>query len=71
MKYLRNNLQEITKKLEHRGEDLSDLDRFSDLDEKRRGLIVETEKLKSKRNEVSKKIPLLKKRRKRCSTSYC
>ncbi|TXL63406.1 serine--tRNA ligase [Cerasibacillus terrae] len=61
MKYLRNNLQEITKKLEHRGEDLSDLDRFSDLDEKRRGLIVETEKLKSKRNEVSKKIPLLKK----------
>ncbi|HEY4599854.1 MAG TPA: serine--tRNA ligase [Cerasibacillus sp.] len=61
IKYLRNNFKEITKKLEHRGEDLSDLERFGELDQNRRQLIVETENLKAKRNEVSKQIPILKK----------
>ncbi|MFC2948783.1 serine--tRNA ligase [Virgibacillus sediminis] len=64
MKYLRNNFEEIKGKLAHRGEDLSDLDKFEELDEKRRNLISETEKLKAKRNEASKQISVLKKEKK-------
>jgi len=65
MKFLRSNFEEIKKKLEHRGEDLTDFDQFVDLDKKRRELIVTTEELKSKRNEVSSKIAELKKRKER------
>lgn len=61
IKYLRNNFEEVIKRLEHRGEDLSDLERFGEIDQKRRQLIVETENLKAKRNDVSKQIPILKK----------
>lgn len=64
MKMLRKNFAEVKEKLAHRGEDLTDLDRFGDLDEKRRELIAETEQLKAKRNEVSKQISLLKKEKK-------
>ncbi|MFC4558501.1 serine--tRNA ligase [Virgibacillus kekensis] len=64
MKYLRNNFQEVKEKLAHRGEDLSDLDRFGELDIRRRELITETEQLKAKRNEVSKQISVLKKEKK-------
>ncbi|WP_062515212.1 serine--tRNA ligase [Halobacillus sp. KGW1] len=61
MKYLRQNFDEVKAKLQNRGEDLSDLDAFGDLDSKRRELIQETEELKAKRNEVSKEISQLKK----------
>ncbi|CDQ18378.1 seryl-tRNA synthetase [Halobacillus karajensis] len=61
MKYLRQNFVEVKGKLKKRGENLSDLDAFGDLDSKRRELIQETEELKAKRNEVSKEIPQLKK----------
>ncbi|MGP4038959.1 serine--tRNA ligase [Gracilibacillus sp. D59] len=64
MKMLRKNFAEVKEKLSHRGEDLSDLDRFGDLDEKRRELIAETEQLKAKRNDVSKQISILKKEKK-------
>jgi seryl-tRNA synthetase len=64
MKFLRSNFEEIKKKLEHRGEDLTDFDQFVDLDKKRRELIVTTEELKSKRNEVSSKIAELKREKK-------
>ncbi|SES15037.1 seryl-tRNA synthetase [Gracilibacillus ureilyticus] len=64
MKMLRNNFVEVKQKLQHRGEDLTDLDKFGDLDEKRRELIAETEQLKAKRNEVSKQISVLKKEKK-------
>ncbi|WP_087973960.1 serine--tRNA ligase [Oceanobacillus rekensis] len=64
MKYLRNNLKEVQEKLAHRGEDLSDLDKFGSLDERRRELIAETEKLKAKRNEATKQISILKKEKK-------
>ncbi|MBP2078581.1 serine--tRNA ligase [Oceanobacillus polygoni] len=64
MKYLRNNFQEVQKRLAHRGEDLSDLDKFGALDERRRGLIAETEALKAKRNEATKQISVLKKEKK-------
>ncbi|WP_066195288.1 MULTISPECIES: serine--tRNA ligase [Gracilibacillus] len=60
-KLLRNHFNEVKEKLQHRGEDLTDLDRFGDLDEKRRKLILESEELKATRNEVSKQISQLKK----------
>ncbi|MGP4059678.1 serine--tRNA ligase [Halobacillus sp. H74] len=61
MKYLRQNFDEVKGKLKNRGEDLSDLDAFGDLDSKRRELIQESEELKARRNEVSKEISQLKK----------
>ncbi|GIN22928.1 serine--tRNA ligase [Siminovitchia fordii] len=61
IRILRGNLEEVKKKLQHRGEDLGDLDKFEELDQKRRGIIVQAEKLKSRRNEVSEKIAQLKK----------
>ena len=61
VKQLRANLEEVKEKLKHRGEDLNDLDKFEDLDKRRRELIVETEQLKSRRNEVSQQIAKLKK----------
>src|SRR5699024_624752 len=64
MKILRNNFQEIISKLEHKGEDLSELKKFGELDQKRRKLIAETEQLKAKRNEVSKQISVLKREKK-------
>jgi seryl-tRNA synthetase len=60
IKLLRANLEEVKEKLQHRGEDLSDLGKFEELDQKRRDLIVESEKLKSKRNEVSQQVATLK-----------
>ena len=64
MKYLRNNYERVKEKLNRRGEDLSALDRFGVLDEKRRQLISETEQLKAKRNDVTKQISILKKEKK-------
>ncbi|MCG1027538.1 serine--tRNA ligase [Virgibacillus halodenitrificans] len=64
MKYLRNNFQQVKEKLAHRGEDLTELDKFEELDTKRRELISETEKLKAKRNEATKQISVLKKEKK-------
>ena len=34
IKYLRANLEEVKEKLQHRGEDLSELDQFEELDVK-------------------------------------
>lgn len=64
MKYVRNNFDEVKQRLAHRGEDLGDLDKFGELDVRRRELIAETEKLKAKRNEVSKEISVLKREKK-------
>ncbi|HLQ72920.1 MAG TPA: serine--tRNA ligase [Bacillota bacterium] len=60
IRFLRNNFADIKEKLEHRGEDLTELNKFQDLDEKRRKLIAETETLKARRNEASKQISALK-----------
>ena len=60
IKVLRANFAEVKEKLQKRGEDLTDLGRFEDLDTKRRELIVDSEKLKSKRNEVSQQVAALK-----------
>ncbi|SFD71737.1 seryl-tRNA synthetase [Lentibacillus persicus] len=64
MKYLRNNFADVKEKLAYRGEDLSELERFGELDERRRTLISETETLKAERNEASKQISVLKKEKK-------
>lgn len=64
IKYLRANFTEVKAKLEHRGEDLTDLGKFEDLDTKRRELIVKAEQLKSKRNEVSQQVAALKREKK-------
>lgn len=64
LKYLRANFAEVKEKLQHRGEDLTDLGKFEDLDQKRRELIVESEQLKSKRNEVSQQVAVLKREKK-------
>lgn len=61
IKYVRNHFAEVKKRLEHRGEDLSELDRFEELDEKRRKFIQQTEQLKQKRNSVSEEIARRKK----------
>ncbi|MCL6573381.1 MAG: serine--tRNA ligase [Bacillus sp. (in: Bacteria)] len=60
IKVLRANFTDVKEKLQKRGEDLTDLGRFEELDLKRRELIVESEKLKSKRNEVSNQVAALK-----------
>nr|WP_249292272.1 serine--tRNA ligase [Metabacillus flavus] len=64
IKYLRQNFEEVKQKLSFRGEDLTDFEKFEELDSKRRELIVATEDLKSKRNEVSGQIAALKKEKK-------
>lgn len=64
IKFLRTNLAEVKAKLQHRGEDLSELDHFEELDVTRRELIVESEKLKSRRNEVSQQVSQLKRDKK-------
>ena len=61
IKRLRNHFDDIKEKLAHRGEDISELDHFGELDERRRKLITEVEALKHKRNEASEQIPKLKK----------
>ncbi|MDF2789154.1 MAG: seryl-tRNA synthetase [Neobacillus sp.] len=60
IKLLRANFAEVKEKLQYRGEDLTDLGKFEDLDQRRRDLIVEAEQLKSKRNEVSQQVAALK-----------
>ncbi|WAU19881.1 serine--tRNA ligase [Listeria monocytogenes] len=60
VKLLRNNFDEVKQKLQNRGEDLGEFEKFGELDKCRRTLIVETEALKSQRNEVSQEIAKLK-----------
>ncbi|MDF2558320.1 MAG: serS [Bacillales bacterium] len=64
LKYVRDNFDEVIDRLKHRGEDLSGLDKFKDLDARRRELIIEVEQLKSKRNEASQLVAQLKREKK-------
>jgi len=59
-KYIRDNLELVKKKMEERGAQI-DLDRFLALDEERRRIIQEVEKLEHERNSGSKKVGELKK----------
>src|SRR5574342_1242925 len=60
IKVLRADFEAIKDLLQHKGEDLTDLGKFEDLDVRRRELIVQSEQLKSKRNEVSGQVAALK-----------
>lgn len=60
IKKVRANFDEVKEKLSKRGEDISQLDKFQELDEKRRKLIANVESLKAERNEVSKKVAEMK-----------
>jgi len=64
IKFLRAHFQEVKEKLKHRGEDLTDFERFEELDSKRRELIAQVEELKNQRNEVSQQIAALKREKK-------
>jgi seryl-tRNA synthetase len=61
LKHVRVNFEEVKNKLVQRGGPLTGLDQFTDLDERRRGLINDTEELKNRRNTVSKQIAEFKK----------
>ena len=56
MRRLRSDLDGVKKALQNRGGQFSELDQFSQLDEKRRSILVESEALKNKRNTVSEEI---------------
>ncbi|ARA98142.1 serine--tRNA ligase [Geobacillus thermodenitrificans] len=64
VKLLRTQFQEVKEKLLQRGDDLANIDRFEQLDKERRRLIAQVEELKSKRNEVSQQIAVLKREKK-------
>ncbi|WP_053368643.1 serine--tRNA ligase [Bacillus sp. FJAT-27245] len=64
IKVLRADFEGVKERLQHRGEDLTDLGKFESLDRKRRDLIVEAEQLKGKRNEVSQQVAALKREKK-------
>ncbi|ARC83301.1 serine--tRNA ligase [Clostridium argentinense CDC 2741] len=63
LKRIRNNIEEIKKALNDRGEnfDISVIDEVVALDKRRRDILVEVEELKNKRNTQSSQIPKLKK----------
>lgn len=61
VKRIRNNPDELRQALIKRGEDTSKLDRFLEMDEKRRELLYKVENLKKLRNEESEEIAKLKK----------
>jgi len=56
MKLIRNDFDSVWERLKTRGVDKDEVTRLKELDENRRKLIQQSEKLKSKRNEVSKQI---------------
>ncbi|MFC7440183.1 serine--tRNA ligase [Laceyella putida] len=63
IKLLRSQLEDVKQRLETRGGDLTSLNAFVDLDQRRRELIQQTEQLKNQRNVVSKEIAEKKKRK--------
>ncbi len=64
LKFVKENFENVLAKLKHRGEDLSGLEQFIELDTRRRQLITEVEQLKNKRNEASNQIAVLKREKK-------
>jgi seryl-tRNA synthetase len=62
IKYLRQNIEFVSKKMEERGQKI-DFDRFLALDDKRRDILGSVETLRNERNSVSKKVGELKKKK--------
>ncbi|MCR6098460.1 serine--tRNA ligase [Salipaludibacillus agaradhaerens] len=67
VKLLRNHFNEVKEKLAQRNEDITALDTFGELDEKRRRVIQHVEELKSRRNTVSQEISQMKREKKDAS----
>ncbi len=61
LKFVRQNFDDVMKRLETRGVKKETLEEFKGLDESRRQLLVQTEELKKYRNDVSQEIAQLKK----------
>jgi len=68
IRYLRENLEEVIKNLNQRGSDFSYLRDVIKLDDEKRNLITEVEKLKKMRNDASKEIGILKREKKDASS---
>ncbi|UOE94155.1 serine--tRNA ligase [Alkalihalobacillus sp. LMS39] len=64
IKVLRSQFDEVKEKLASRNEDISGLDAFLPLDEKRRTIIVDVEEKKQQRNQVSQEVAQLKREKK-------
>ena len=62
IKYLRQNIEFVREKMTQRGQSI-DFDHFTSLDTQRRDILMEVETLRSERNNVSKKIGDLKKKK--------
>jgi seryl-tRNA synthetase len=62
IKYLRQNIEFVSKKMDERGQKI-DFDRFLALDAKRRDILQSVETLRNERNSVSKQVGELKKKK--------
>lgn len=60
MKLLRENPDKVKEALRNRNDDPESVDRALELDEKRRTILVEKERLQARRNELSKQVPAAK-----------
>ena len=60
-KRIRKNYEEVKERVEFRGKGDFGLSELKDIDEKRREILAEVEKMKNRQNTVSKQIPVLKK----------
>lgn len=69
IKLLRNDMDQVKQMLANRNENFN-LEQFTDLDTKRRGLLQEVELLKKEQNSVSKQIPIMKKEGKDTSSIF-
>lgn len=61
VKRIRKNYEEVKERVEFRGKGDFGLSELKDIDEKRREILAEVEKMKNKQNTVSRQIPTLKK----------
>lgn len=65
IKRIKDNPEEIVRLLKYKGRDAeNEINRILELDAKRRSMIQATESLKAEQNNVSKRIPILKKEKK-------
>ena len=70
IKLLRNDMDRIIEIMKVRGENVGDIAKVVELDKEKRQLMYETEQLKAKQNEASKKIPMMKKEGKDVSAVF-
>lgn len=61
IKLIRNDFDKVKEALKNRNEVINEIDSFSELDEKRRSILHESEQLKNRRNTVSQEVAKLKK----------